>query len=85
MNRPIWCDEKTWETAVDAAGTPNVYIRAGSVYWRIVEKFARAIMAEREAILAAANVYVTRQYGIGALGHPIDRGRVITIRNGDAS
>lgn len=49
-----------------------------------VEPVARAIdeavKREREALMDAANEYMKVQYGIGALGHPVDRERIAAIR-----
>lgn len=57
-------------------GANRVFIRAV-----IARAITAAVAAEREAWLDAANVYMTETYGNSALGNPIDRARIRTIRN----
>jgi ribosomal protein S12 methylthiotransferase accessory factor YcaO len=40
------------------------------------------VMAEREQMMDACNEYMAATYGISAIGHPIDRARIETIRAG---
>lgn len=43
----------------------------------------QARQEERERTLDAANNYMTKQYGISALGNQIDRARIAAIREGE--
>ena len=53
---------------------------------RIMEKSksvtieAKALAAEREAMLNAVGKYMEQQYGNTALFHPVDRARILAIR-----
>ena len=40
--------------------------------------------AVAEDVLDAANNYLTDQYGLSALGHPVDRQRILRALKGDA-
>lgn len=43
---------------------------------KAIDCVVRAILAERERVLVAANSYLKGQYGIHPLENPIDRARV---------
>lgn len=80
MTRPADVPEDVWEQAgLWLVG--RAHLEPSDQLW-----VARAILAERErateSTLDAANSYLTEQYGNSALGNPIDRERVNSIRAG---
>lgn len=90
MNKPDDVSAEAWEMAEDAAqecfdASVDLYetgievISAQAVVARAIDA---AIAKSHERTLDAANAYMTEQYGISALGNPIDRGRIAAaIRN----
>lgn len=78
MTRPDWCPVDVWEAAISVQYQEPGLCLANSQ----IEPTARAILAEREAILDAAHAYLMQQYGYGMLSHPVDRERIFSIRAG---
>lgn len=79
----VW--SKAWNVEVIADFSFDGQTGGNREQAEAAENIARAIMAavaeEREAILDAGDIYMREQYGYGALGNPVDRGRIIAIRN----